>query len=445
MEQGAIRTGFVSREVPDLTSNTGSDAVKLHARRLPVVGNTPAAIGRSAPGRFAKEGKRKLSRAFQNREDFVRLASYIEGRRRGLSPENAAREAMRFHFDYADLTELERNVFRRAMPFYTWTARNIPLQFRMLLKRPGKFANYEKARQHAAAAAGLPPDWEENLSEFDQRQLVWPAKVNGHVYLLNLSAPVTDLNELPGFLGPSAQLDEWANKFGSLLTPMVKVPTELFLNRSFFTRADIQQETNPLTAAPPWAKYLPDFVKKLADVTDTYVDQRTGERSMGWSDKANYVARLMGAIPNIVSGLATPGRDSRGRGRFEKTATSLGLSTTPMDKAYVLTNRINELYDEMDEVDTKLAALRQQQHPKNKRTISADNSTPEYRALLARRRQINFDLWRASKQRGDKVPLGQKPAQEDTSFGGSGRGGFGAGGGTGGFGSSSVGRTGFGS
>src|SRR5690606_33014198 len=200
---------------------------------------------------------RHVSRALQNREDLIRLATYIGGRKRGLSPEKASARAMKYHFDYGDLTDFERNVARRIMPFYTWSARNIPLQARSIVQKPGKFANYETFRQEAANAIGLDDDWQDNLEDWERRQLPVPVRFDGKTATLSFGSPISDLNELPGFLQPGEQLDEWMEKSASLLSPLIKNPLELFANYSFFFRNEIETEQAPLVAAPDWVGALP--------------------------------------------------------------------------------------------------------------------------------------------------------------------------------------------
>ena len=50
-------------------------------------------------------------------------------------------------FDYTDLSRFERNVMKRAMPFYTWTRKNIPAQIKSLVTNPQRAEKIELARQ----------------------------------------------------------------------------------------------------------------------------------------------------------------------------------------------------------------------------------------------------------------------------------------------------------
>lgn len=58
-----------------------------------------------------------------------------------------ARDAIsKYHFDYWDLTPTEQTV-RAFVPFYTWTARNLPLTFEMMARRPSKYVHILDARE----------------------------------------------------------------------------------------------------------------------------------------------------------------------------------------------------------------------------------------------------------------------------------------------------------
>lgn len=63
----------------------------------------------------------KYSRKFGSAlEDADKLAHYIDKVGKGLSPDDAALSVKKFLFDYTELTPFEKNVMKRALPFYTW-------------------------------------------------------------------------------------------------------------------------------------------------------------------------------------------------------------------------------------------------------------------------------------------------------------------------------------
>ena len=61
--------------------------------------------------------------------------------RNGLGIDQAVEDIYKFHFNYTDLSQAERNL-KRIVPFYTWTRYNVPLQMEMMLSNPGKYSKY---------------------------------------------------------------------------------------------------------------------------------------------------------------------------------------------------------------------------------------------------------------------------------------------------------------
>lgn len=89
---------------------------------------------------------RKVGQAVENE---ARLVNFISNLRRGLDPDDAADSVKRFLFDYDNLSKTEKEVFRRFIPFYTFSRKNIELQMRTLLKSPGVIGGELKAITNA--------------------------------------------------------------------------------------------------------------------------------------------------------------------------------------------------------------------------------------------------------------------------------------------------------
>lgn len=87
------------------------------------------------------EWNRRMGGAMENN---AKMVHFIHQIRKGMSPEDAARSVKKYLFDYGELTTAEREVFRRVLPFYTWTRKNVPLMFGELMRNPGQFAKVPK-------------------------------------------------------------------------------------------------------------------------------------------------------------------------------------------------------------------------------------------------------------------------------------------------------------
>lgn len=385
---GAFRTGFTAKEIPELAAS-GKTGVSLKSK-------VPQGV----------------KRFFLNREDLPRVATAIEKLRKGATWEEAASVVAGTHFDYQHLTRFERNIARRAAPFYTFTARNIPLQARKLVTNPGKYAQYQKIREEAAKATGmdedarqaralfaklqeagvnLPDGWEMYLSEWEQRNAGVPVSWKGKTFTVSFALPLGDLSELPGAAG-KAQFQEYFQKAMSLTTPIVKNPLEYFSNYSFFFRDQIQREYSPNVAAPAYVGAFPDALKKDIGVVKIR-DKRTGEMVWAWPAKVDYIAKAVPGTPAFVQNMMTGGADRRGRKDFERVLGFLGVKAVPVDP---ITTAVNLAYKRMDEIAEAKGSLNQQ-------GIDAEHITPEYRRLLDQEKILREIAYQGKQMRGDAV------------------------------------------
>lgn len=86
----------------------------------------------------AAEGVIEMGRKAGNiSEDWLRVSHYLAALKQGYSPDEAARSVYKWLFDYGDLTEFERTIMKRWMPFYTFTRKNLPLVLKELYFQPG--------------------------------------------------------------------------------------------------------------------------------------------------------------------------------------------------------------------------------------------------------------------------------------------------------------------
>lgn len=185
--------------------------------------------------RSSKQGldkvKDKLKSPFEtSRElgDFVdqvnRFAMYKWAReKKRMEPKQAADKVREVQFDYTRTTTFEREIATRAIPFYRWMRNNIPYQLRSFINDPAKYHRVNELRLNAQEVAGLD---EENVPDFMKEQFAIPwnsdGKGKGEFAAFNL--PLADL----------ARLNEPGKMIVDSLTPMIKTPMELAMNRNFF-------------------------------------------------------------------------------------------------------------------------------------------------------------------------------------------------------------------
>jgi len=148
--------------------------------------------------------------------------------------DDAALTTKKFLFDYSDegVTEFERKVLKRLMPFYTWTRNNVPLQLEYLVKRPGKFGMIEKARQAYQVAEPLGemgPEPDERYMPGYMKQMypwrMWQKEGMPPEYLgMERWLPAADIGRV---LNPGQTIMD-------LLTPALKYPLEISTDYDFF-------------------------------------------------------------------------------------------------------------------------------------------------------------------------------------------------------------------
>jgi hypothetical protein len=274
-KHGAFRTGYTAKELPELAAS-GSSKVRVR-------GIVP----------------QSLKRLGLNREDLPRLATAVEALRNGATWEEAAQHVATYHFDYQHLTNFERQVGRRLAPFYTWSARNIPLQARSFFQKPGKYAQYQKLREEASKVVGtdqqdartrdlydqlreagvrMPRGWEKYLSEWEQRNAGVPVSWKGHKFTVSLGLPFQDLNEFPGFADGQAQ--EYFQKAMSLMTPLMKNPVEYFSNHSASSSATRSNGSTARTSRARYVSGVPGLAEAKIGVVKI-IDKRSGKMVWG--------------------------------------------------------------------------------------------------------------------------------------------------------------------
>jgi hypothetical protein len=149
-------------------------------------------------------------------ENSRRLGFYMDRIRRGYSPYHAAKACKRVLFDYRDMTNIERQLFRRIVPFWSWLRNNVRLQVGTLLSRPGMTMLQLRA---GGAVSKIPdaPAWVRG------RMMVAldPDKQTGEERMLTgIGLPVEDIAELLDFHGG---YKEWVRQLAFRANPYLKL------------------------------------------------------------------------------------------------------------------------------------------------------------------------------------------------------------------------------
>jgi hypothetical protein len=319
----------------------------------------------------------------ERRESQARLSVWIEARKQGLSPDEAADMVNKFLIDYGDLTQFERRALRRLSGFYTWTARSIPLHAEQLITKPGKYANVEKLRQNIGNATTDQTEQERQQGMTDAVLKGYPFVVGKRAIGLGLSQ--TLLNEFPtaptpeGMKAWKEELDKFA--WGNL-NPIPRAIIESRTGRNVVTKAEIENEQRPLVSAPAWVQYLPEALKKPLGVTPPkgkgqggqgFTDPKTGRASWAWNGKKDWAYdQLMLGFIGQAAAVANSGRSQATK--EQAIGSIVGAKIDPLDK--VMTERASVQAGRAD-----LTALKRARGVLNQQGINADHPTPEWRRL----------------------------------------------------------------
>jgi len=158
-------------------------------------------------------------------ENMDRLLNFVHHLEEGLDPALAADFTNKFLFDYKNATVFEKEVLRRAIPFWTWAKKNIPLQMEQVIKHPEKYRPFVKGLQAIDKSNVGDPninfDRSKDAGEFAQDWITLPGTGEKGVKIYNPNMPFQDLSvDLKSLIGR--------------LSPFIKAPAELALNRDFY-------------------------------------------------------------------------------------------------------------------------------------------------------------------------------------------------------------------
>jgi len=174
---------------------------------------------------------KKAARIRATIENEARVQLWLNNVRRGMNPRDAADRVAEFLFNYGEVSQVEREVFRRLIPFYTFTRKNVELQAKMLVRKPGLVLNQVKPFRGYESENEQMVSWE---AEGLKIRLDRDGKT---VHMLNgIDLPLRNLDTLwAGGVG------ETGRRIMGMVTPLIKTPIEMITGRDFFTGGDMKR------------------------------------------------------------------------------------------------------------------------------------------------------------------------------------------------------------
>jgi len=197
-------------------------------------------------------------------EDQARAMHFLVNLKNTGSVELAAQRTKQFLFDYSNITDFERKVLKRIMPFYTFFRKNMEQQVKTMIQSPGRMAMQVKALEtlgDTMESGRLTEEERKNLPLWMQDGInIIRSRSGQNLEIMgNVGTPIEAAFDMAQ---PSSVL-------GSV-NPFIKLPVEWMSGYSFFYEKGID-EVNNASAFKSAPEALKDFIG-FTEVTGTRSD-----------------------------------------------------------------------------------------------------------------------------------------------------------------------------
>lgn len=228
-------------------------------------------------------------------EDNGRIGLFLDRLAKGDDTRSAALKVKEVLFDYGDLTDFEKNVMKRFVPFYTWTRKNAELQLRYILTQPGKYSKLIKGFNELEESFN-------DLSDEDLKKLpAWARTGVGVITGGGGKAQVIKQFGLPHEAFEQLISSNPLNQLGVL----AKIPIELGTGQSIFKGKAILDDTEGKAF-----RNFPQFIKDRMGYREEKRKNKDGEEyTVYYVDPwAKYwMSNVMGRTQSEISKVSTIG------------------------------------------------------------------------------------------------------------------------------------------
>lgn len=196
--------------------------------------------------------------------------------------EDASKHVRKYLFDYTELTDFERRVMKRGIPFYTWLRKNIPLQLERLVQDPKRYARLADF-QHA-----FWPDTAKSPTEEQAYKYSWMGKENyfRSPWKTDAGKPIYYKVDLP-----TEELERFwrVQTWLGALTPAASM-LYIAANVRVWPKPGVLAEPGQKEKAPFYAAYFPNWLAKWSGV-EPILDRRTGKMTVGMDPEWKYALK----------------------------------------------------------------------------------------------------------------------------------------------------------
>ncbi|MBR1386422.1 MAG: hypothetical protein IJ568_06300 [Bacilli bacterium] len=307
---------------------------------------------------FVVDGLPYLNNKMNNYMDtMARLATFIEGSRNTkfldkLGVESAGEAVRKVLFDPQDLTDFERNVMKRVMPFYTFTKKNLAFQFDNLSKNASQYSKLIRGYDRLLDSAT--GDNSENVSDWMKNNLYIPIPgvgKDGSYKVIRGSLPFGNL------------IDTLENPIGNLVnlsTPLARMPFELATNTNSFTGREIEKFPGEMSTNIPGMTKRDEYL--LGNLTGLDVPIKN-------------ISRAYQGIQQTMQGEANPFKF------LENAATMDGN---------INTDKLNRMYDQLERLENTMQQYKQQGYQFSTiNELKQANKNVSVEGIMARLNKLN--------------------------------------------------------
>ena len=195
---------------------------------------------------FAYKKGAEIGSIIEHMDRFMFFVANVES---GKGYREARDIVHKYMVDYGDVTPFEQTVMKRIIPYYTWMKKNAGLQLSEMVQNPKKYLGISKITRGIENITDKESRMEQKyMNNFALDWIQTPFKVRGkwgnkETVMWNPALPYMDISKYPITANPL----EFAKALTPSTNPLLKVPTELILNKNtFFDSPIVKEGDNPV-------------------------------------------------------------------------------------------------------------------------------------------------------------------------------------------------------
>jgi len=345
-------------------------------------------------------------------EDYSRMMLYMNGLRMGYSSKESVKLVNKALFDYGrGLSHMEKSVFRRVLPFYTYSRFAIPFALKTVAAKPGNAATANKVVGLMEKLFEGEPLTPAERDTFGTTYLVEQPRVykgldkegKAGFNVFNSMTPFDVLSIMVSDKKGNLDIPRTIEKsILGAMTPFLKVPLEQVMNKQFFSGRTLESagKLGELDKEGQITNVLPSFVKEAIG-WENRVHPKTGKTSVYVNP---YMAHIAGnAVPGLRSFLNL---GDGSQSALERTMDLLfGIKSVKVDLKE--TSQWNTIKDKKEIADLKARIRSAKRKGSENEYEKAHRELKEFMQSLSDKKKLEGEI----RGQGMNTPTGETPTE----------------------------------